>query len=167
MFTTNSPCTTFITPQDADVPDQLTKLIDSATSSLRFIIYGCTLQPFFDAIARAYARGVDVQGIFDHSQACGPKESARLHALFLAVPPAKFRIGTSEDAHQIVHLKGLWIDNAAVWTGSWNFSDSATQQVNHVDIFTACPNRAQHFQQAFDTLWAFIDQNEQAYQQAA
>jgi len=188
MFTTETTCTTYITPQDQGVADCLVELIDGATTSVRFMIYGCTHPKFFDAIKRAVARGVDVKGIFDHTQACGPKEAAALHGLFLAGDPRSFRIGTSEVGHQIVHLKGLWINYAessqppagqqfetwqdavaagypVTWSGSWNFSESATSQVNNVDIMPGVL-RAQSFQGAFDALWRFIDTHEQHYQVA-
>lgn len=190
MFTTETTCTTFITPQDANVADALAELIDAAKTSVRFVIYGATHPAFFDAIGRAHARGCDVRGIFDHTQACGPKEAAALHKLFLSVPPDRFRIGTSESRHQIVHLKGTWINYASAadadrapgqfgtwqeaaaagypvtWSGSWNFSESATDQVNNVDIMPGIC-RAQAFQAAFDALWSFIEQHEQGYQRAS
>lgn len=165
MFSETAPITTYLTPDDRQVPDELVKLVDGAQQTVRFIIYGCTLQAFFDAIVRAVERGVDVKGIFDHSQAVGPKEAAALHALWLKVAPDSFRIGTSEVAHQIVHLKGLWVDGRTVWSGSYNFSDSAAKQVNHADVVES-ESRAAAFQRAFDELWTWISAHEPQYQEA-
>ena len=190
MFTTETTCTNLLTPQDGNVADVLAELIGSASSAVRFIIYGATHPKFFDALAAAHGRGVDVRGIFDHTQACGPKEAAQLHRLFLAVPAERFRIGTSEVGHQIVHLKGCWINYAGpadaqkvagqfgtwqeaaagccpvTWSGSWNYSESASAQVNNLDIMLGIC-RAQAFQAAFDALWSFIEQHEQGYQRAS
>jgi phosphatidylserine/phosphatidylglycerophosphate/cardiolipin synthase-like enzyme len=159
MFTDQAPTITFLTPGDHDVPSQLVALIDQAQTSVRFIIYGCTLSVFYEAVLRAIARGVDVKGIFDHTQSAGAAEHAALLRFFKTADPASFRIGTSELSGQIVHLKGIWRDARIVWSGSWNFSDSATLQVNHVDIMDSS-RRAVVFQSAFDELWEFITVHE-------
>ncbi len=166
MIAETVPICTYITPYDTSIPDVLRKFLDSARVSIRVIIYGATLPSLFDGMVAAHQRGVDVRAIFDHSQATGHAESQMLHALFLQIPPAQFRIGTSPMSHQIVHLKASWIDSARVWSGSWNYSTSATSQVNNIDVIESTA-RAAAFDDAFSKLWAYIDTNEKAYQLSA
>ena len=45
---------------------------------LRTMIYGCTLQPFFDALIAAHRAGCDVRVIFDHTQAAAANERITL-----------------------------------------------------------------------------------------
>lgn len=53
----------------------------------------------------------------------------------------------------------MCIDGVHVITGSYNFSTSAAEQVNHMD-FIYSPDRAQWFTNFFNTLRAWIVKNE-------
>lgn len=166
MYSETASLTTYITPWDSAGPELMAEFLAGAKQSIRFIIYGATLPQFFDGLVAAHKRGVDVRGVFDHTQAAGRAESQMLHALFLQIPASNFLIGTSPKAHQICHLKGSWIDGQTVWSGSWNYSTDATSQVNNIDIVQST-KRAAAFQSAFDELWQFISTHEQAYQPKA
>lgn len=141
-------------------------------AKLRTMIYGCTWQPFFDALVTAKNAGADVKVIFDHTQACGPKEKARIEALVAAgfVDGEDFLIGTSPAQHQIVHLKrtAIWTPDgkAAVEFGSWNYSDSATKQLNDVTIVES-QHIAAYTDMAFNYLWQWIKTHEAAMQMGA
>lgn len=186
MITTVTSQDTYLTPWDTGVEAALVSLIDHAQTAVRLLIYGFTLPTVVDALIRAHQRGVDVRGVFDHSQSTDAVEVAQLHRLFLAVPPDQFRIGTSPESHQIVHLKCCYINYAetlaapapqqfatvsdaidagypVTFAGSWNFSTSATKQANHVDI-TPGIDRAAAFHLAFLNLWSYISENEPQYQ---
>ena len=138
-------------------------------AKLRTMIYGCTLQPFFDALIEAHRCGADVKVIFDHTQAAGRAEApqiARLREAGLA-DGQHFLIGTSPVHHQIVHLKAtvIWTPDGKVGVedGSWNYSTSASQQMNDL-CFTASPGLADYYKQAFDRLWAWVLAHEPQYQ---
>src|SRR5579872_424156 len=124
MLTETVQVETLITPWDSTPKpeDLMAQFLASAQKTIRFAVYGCTLPSYFNGLIAAHARGIDVKGIFDHTQAAGKAEAAQLHALFAQVPQSNFLVGTSPKAHQIVHLKGCWIDGLRVWSGSWNYS---------------------------------------------
>ena len=136
---------------------------------LRTMIYGCTLQPFFDALIAAHTAGGDVRVIFDHTQAAGKAEAPQIERLLDAglVDGEQFLIGTSPVHHQIVHLKATVIrtpdGRVTVEDGSWNYSVSASQQLNDL-CFTESDALARYYEQAFDRLWDWVKSNEPQYQ---
>ena len=138
-------------------------------AKLRTMIYGCTLQPFFDALIEAHRCSADVRVIFDHTQAAGRAEAPQIERLRAAglVDGEHFLIGTSPVHHQIVHLKAtvIWTPDGKVGVedGSWNYSASASQQMNDL-CFTASAGLAEYYAQAFDRLWAWVQANEPQYQ---
>ena len=122
-------------------------------AKLRTMIYGCTLQPFFDALIAAHTAGCDVRVIFDHTQAAGKAEAPQIDRLIAAglKDGEHFLIGTSPVHHQIVHLKATVIrtpDNkVTVEDGSWNYSVSASQQLNDL-CFTESDALANYYEHA-------------------
>ena len=138
-------------------------------AKLRTMIYGCTLQPFFDAVIAAHRAGADVGIIFDHTQAAGRAEAPQIERLKAAglVDGQHFLIGTSPEHHQIVHLKAtvIWTPGGRVGVedGSWNYSPSASLQMNDL-CFTASPALGDYYAKAFDALWAWVKQHEPQYQ---
>jgi hypothetical protein len=179
---------THITPGDQDVVAAQKQFITSAKTALRFSIYGATLQEFFDSVIQMDNAGLDCMGLFDHTQSAGPKEHELVTEFYKRVKnPANYLIGTSPDAHQILHLKGIWINHSSLtpyagapqqfdtwedaaaagypctWSGSWNFSDSASSQFNNVDLLPGT-DRAQGFNDAWDKIFAWVKANEQQYQ---
>ncbi|CAZ88636.1 putative Phospholipase D/nuclease [Thiomonas arsenitoxydans] len=138
-------------------------------AKLRTMIYGCTLQPFFDALIEAHRCSADVKVIFDHTQATGRAEAPQIERLCEAglVDGEHFLIGTSPVHHQIVHLKAtvIWTPDGKVGVedGSWNYSTNASQQMNDL-CFTASPGLADYYTQAFERLWAWVLANEPQYQ---
>ena len=140
-------------------------------AKLRTMIYGCTLQPFFDALIAAHTAGCDVRVIFDHTQAAGKAEAPQIDRLIAAglKDGEHFLIGTSPVHHQIVHLKATVIrtpDNkVTVEDGSWNYSVSASQQLNDL-CFTESDALARYYEQAFDRLWDWVSAHEPQYQKS-
>ena len=138
---------------------------------LSTMIYGCTLQPFFDALIAAHRAGCDVRVIFDHTQAAGRAEAPQIERLMAAgLEDGKHcLIGTSPVHHQIVHLKATVIrtpdGRAVVEDGSWNYSVSASQQLNDL-CFTESDALARYYEQAFDRLWDWVKVNEPQYQES-
>ncbi len=138
-------------------------------AKLRTMIYGCTLQPFFDAVIAAHRAGADVGIIFDHTQAAGRAEAPQIERLKAAglIDGQHFLIGTSPEHHQIVHLKAtvIWTPDSSVGVedGSWNYSPSASLQMNDL-CFTASPALGDYYAKAFGALWAWVKQHEPQYQ---
>ena len=138
---------------------------------LSTMIYGCTLQPFFDALIAAHEAGGEVRVIFDHTQAAGRAEAPQIERLMAAglEDGEHFLIGTSPVHHQIVHLKATVIrtpdGKAMVEDGSWNYSVSASQQLNDL-CFTESDALARYYEQAFDRLWDWVSAHEPQYRKS-
>ncbi len=148
-------------------------LASAAQSGARLstMIYGCTLQPFFDALIAAHKAGCEVRVIFDHTQAAGRAEAPQIERLMAAglVDGEHFLIGTSPVHHQIVHLKATVIrtpdGKMVVEDGSWNYSVSASQQLNDL-CFTESDALARYYEDAFDRLWDWVNTHEPQYQKS-
>lgn len=167
MLTYPAQITTYLTPADGDAAlAALLALINSAKERVRVLMYGFDHPQLVDALAAAHTRGVDVQLVLDHTQACGPSEVAALHRLLLTLPAANIRIGTSPVDHQILHIKAVVVDGLNVASGSLNWSPSAFKQINSLDICSSA-DAAAGIEALFDSTWAWISANEPAYQPAA
>lgn len=156
--------TRLVTPYQ-DALKAFEAFLASAQTSIRTMIYGCTLQPFFDVLIAARSRGLDVKIIFDHSQAEGMAEQREIERLVGAgfVDGRDFVVGTSPQAHQLCHIKATWLDGAHVEDGSLNYSPSGLKQINTVS-FSDWPQWAQYLDTVFAGTWALILEHEAAYQ---
>ena len=164
MYTETAEISTYFLPDDAAAVDlALVAFLAAAKSTIRFSLYGATHPALFAGLVAAHKRGVMVTGLFDHTEAGTPTEVVQLHALCTVVPPDHFRVGTSPDAHQILHCKCIVVDSAYVWSGSWNPSNSADKQFNNVDVVPST-QRAAAFEAKIAELWTWISANEAAYQ---
>jgi hypothetical protein len=166
--------TTYITPFADPQPALIAFLARAAVpgARVRVMIYGCTWEPFYEAMANAKKAGADVKIIFDHTQSAGPKEHQHIEWLRTQgfVDGADFIIGTSPVHRQIVHLKrtAITLPDGSAWVerGSLNYSDSAFMQLNDVTIEQS-PANAKYTDMAFDYLWQWILLHEQVMQLTA
>lgn len=115
---------------DDNVQQELIKLIEHETRSIKMAIFMLTTKAITDALCAAHARGVKVAVITDNM--CVRERWSKIHQLTkagLAVyeyTPA----ATQSRANDLMHHKFVIfshnIDNKAlVWTGSFNFTQSA------------------------------------------
>lgn len=164
VIQTDEPTQYFITPFQ-DGASIFTSFLQQAQSKIRSMIYGFTLQQAFDILIAKKEAGADAKAILDHTQAMGHAEKPQIERLVAAgwKDGVDFLIGTAPDHHAINHLKATWLDGQHVLTGSWNYSQSATQEYNDISIVTS-PELAATMDKAFDFAWAWILANEQAYQ---
>lgn len=162
---TGSPKQTRLVTPYQDGLKAFEAFLGSAEHSIRTMIYGCTLQPYFDALIAAKAKGTDVRIIFDHTQAEGHAEKPEIERLVAAgfVDGTDFLIGTSPEAHQICHIKATWIDGTHVEDGSLNYSPSGLKQINTV-TFSEWPEWAAYLDTVFAETWAFVLAHEAQYQ---
>jgi len=128
------------------------------------MIYGATLEAFFDDVLAARQRGVDVKVIFDHEQSTGHTEHPMIQKLVDSgfVDGIDFVIGTSPEAGQIIHIKATWIDGRWVEDGSLNYSVSAFKQINTIGIMD-WPEYALYLDNIFETQWKWILDHDQRY----
>lgn len=143
-------------PQD-DIQAEIIKEVHKARKSLYIAIYAFHLPPLTDLLIEKYQQGVDIHCILDFSQSEEKAEKPEVEKLVEA--GIDVVIGTSPKAHQIMHEKALCIDGVHIITGSYNFSTSATEQVNHMD-FIFSKDRAEWFINFFHDLRAWIVKNE-------
>ena len=136
-------------PED-DIQTKLLDELSKATTKIRIIIYGFTLEPLVDRIIQKHTAGLDVRCILDLTQSKGVTERVQVQKLKDA--GVDFIEGTSPVAGAIIHEKAITIDDKQIITGSYNFSASAAKQVNHMD-FIYSRELATDFNDIFDQLY--------------
>lgn len=156
--------TRLVTPY-ADGLRAFSAFLGSSRSKMRTMIYSATLGLFYDDLLAARERGVDVKVIFDHTQSTGQAERPQIQRLLDSgwVDGKDFVIGTSPEAHQIIHIKATWIDDRYVEDGSLNYSPSAFKQINTV-TFSDWPEYASYLDDIFTTSFKWILEHEPSYQ---
>ena len=173
-----------IQEQAQQVADRFANFVDGATTTLDVCIYDFRLdfdavrQTIVDAINGAAARGVNVRIAYDKAQ---ETEDGPILKQFRVAGGDPAPIGTdhflrtgaglheavairgiSEEAidpgSQIMHQKFMIKDgatnDAAVWTGSTNFTvDAWALQDNNILVASACPELATAYGREFEELW--------------
>ena len=116
----NTPIEVLFSPEDS-VLERLVQIIQTAESSVYFMVYSFTLDPLAEALLARAQAGVQVAGLFDEDQYKSNQkgEFDRLRAARLDV-----RLDGSPGK---MHHKVLIIDQKIVVTGSYNFSASAEE----------------------------------------
>ena len=125
LFTTNQhggPENTCTRP----VCRNLVGLIDAATTSIDFSVYGVRAQDHvIDALAAAQNRGVSVRGVVDSEDgACSAFAYPDTATLIDVLAPGSVHCDTGPGYSYIMHNKFFVFDDAKVWTGSTNLSDT-------------------------------------------
>ncbi|MBU6453936.1 MAG: hypothetical protein KGS72_19310 [Cyanobacteria bacterium REEB67] len=142
--------------------DTYLKFMDGTRQSLRVAVYNLSDPRVVDKAIELKQRGVnDIIFLLDKSQTVsrsGPKEQALINRLRAA--GIEVVVGTSEQKHNIMHLKvtirdGLWVED-----GSWNYSKSANTQANDINIIKS-PKRAALFLADWQRMYAFMKTQDQ------
>jgi phosphatidylserine/phosphatidylglycerophosphate/cardiolipin synthase-like enzyme len=107
-------------------------LIDSAKQEIHGNAYGLTDPQFCDALIRAKVRGVEVVFTVDKTQAAGRAAKPLIKKMKNA--GIEVLEGKSPVKNQLLHLKSFEVDKVTLEEGSWNYSPSASQQFNVVNI---------------------------------
>lgn len=126
---------------------QLVQRIDSAQKTIDVAIYSFTLDSVSDALIAARERGVVVRVLFDSSQASSEySEDEKLAKAGIPVKRLNMERG-------IMHNKYVIIDSQLVGTGSFNYSQNASQFNRENLVFISNPEIAQRFENDFEKLW--------------
>ena len=145
----------FTAPQYPDNPANhrdgldttLVRLMDSATHTLDVADYDFDLADVADAMVRAKGRGVTVRMVTDSDTVANTKDMA-IQSAFAKVKGAG--IPVVEDMRgPIMHNKFTVVDNAAVQTGSWNYTDGDTYHLNNNMIVIREPRIAANYTAEF------------------
>ena len=100
---------------------QVIKVIDDADKYVYFAIYTFTKENIADALVRAKARGLIVEGITDAIQSTSEYQKPVLEKLAEAGIPVE----TQKHTDGIMHIKAIVTDKSYA-LGSYNWTDSAT-----------------------------------------
>jgi phosphatidylserine/phosphatidylglycerophosphate/cardiolipin synthase-like enzyme len=127
---------------DDGIEQRLLELLEAAERSILFMAFSFTTDSFAEAMLAAQARGLEVSGIFDESQAFGSgSEYEPLLAdgldVYLDGNPAK------------LHHKVIIIDSEIVITGSYNFSKSAETRNDENLVILFSPEIVAEFEAEF------------------
>jgi phosphatidylserine/phosphatidylglycerophosphate/cardiolipin synthase-like enzyme len=109
--------TVYFSP-DGGATDAIVRALSEAKKSVLVQAYSFTSAPIAEALVDAHKRGADVKVILDRGQVTAKYSSADFlqHA---GIPT------WIDSAHAIAHNKVMVIDDAAVVTGSFNFTKAA------------------------------------------
>ncbi len=126
---------------------QLIQRINAAQKTIDVAIYSFTLDSVSDALIAAHQRGVSVRVLFDSGQASSEySEDEKLAKAGILVKRMNLEKG-------IMHNKYLVIDSQLVGTGSFNYSQNASQFNRENLVFISNPETAQQFEKDFERLW--------------
>lgn len=150
----NKEIITWVTPYDGgNAHADTVRLINKAKKRIRVSAYAFTDTLIARALSQAVSRKVDVKVILDKSQAQNKYEAPVLDELKQGA--VQYKIGTSPVDSQLLHMKMITVDGTYTMTGSYNFSLSAANQFNELDIIKS-KKRAQLFEFYWDKVWDSI-----------
>ncbi|HEU5100526.1 MAG TPA: phospholipase D-like domain-containing protein [Roseiflexaceae bacterium] len=159
---------------------QLITLINSAQQTIDIAAYDFDLQNVATALAQAAARGVRVRMVTDSdtldraqgrqplalSSPTSPEERETLAIISeqanTQTQLIQQAIGIVQRANipivddqrpAIMHHKFVVVDNRAIWTGSWNFTDGDTYRLNNNAIKIVSTELAQNYTAEFEKMF--------------
>jgi phosphatidylserine/phosphatidylglycerophosphate/cardiolipin synthase-like enzyme len=136
-------------PRAGQHPDQaLINVINSANNSLDIAIYSLTKKEIVNAIVADEKRGVKVRIITDKTEAKNKPQALELAILSSTGIPIKINTHSG-----LMHLKMTIADNSTVTTGSYNYSQQATNENDEVLVVIQDPTMAQSWDSEFNAMW--------------
>jgi phosphatidylserine/phosphatidylglycerophosphate/cardiolipin synthase-like enzyme len=148
----------FTTPRYPDKPayhhggldTQLVAFINSAQKTVDVAAYDFDLENVANALAKAAARGVRVRMVTDTDTLTN--DNPKVQKAFDMLKQAKIPI-VDDQRGPIMHNKFMVVDGAAVWTGSWNFTDGDTYHLNNNAIKIVSRDLAQNYTAEFEKMF--------------
>src|SRR6266508_1842518 len=148
----------YTTPRYPDKPayhsggldTQLVAFIDSAQKTVDIAAYDFDLENVANALSEAAARGVRVRMVTDSDTLTN--DNPKIQKAFSILKQANIPI-VDDQRGPIMHNKFMVVDSAAVWTGSWNFTDGDTYHLNNNAIKIASPDLAQNYTAEFEKMF--------------
>jgi phosphatidylserine/phosphatidylglycerophosphate/cardiolipin synthase-like enzyme len=136
----------YFSPDDG-VEEHLVQLLDTASSSVRFLAFSFTSDALGAAVIRAAEAGLIVSGVMDLDQA-NSNVGTELTSFRLA--DLDVRLDGNPDQ---MHHKVLIIDDEIVVLGSYNFSRSANETNDENVLVVHSPGLAQQYLAEFDRIY--------------
>lgn len=146
---------TYFSPQD-DTLKAFLNFIAKAQKKIRIADYSFNLEPLVELLIEKSHIGVDVMLVLDKSESTAQAEKPAIDKLHKA--HIQFVIGTSSK-HKIMHNKFTVIDDEWVQSGSWNYTNAASDEDNFFDIEHSA-DRARFFTADWQKMYDWISQNE-------
>lgn len=140
-----TPIQLYFSPED-EVMTRIIPYVRGAQSSIRFLAFSFTDQPLAQAMIDRASTGVDVAGVFE--KVGSETESAQLGTLYCAKLPVR-----QDGNPRFLHDKVIVVDNRYVITGSFNFSENATESNDENVIIIDNPQIASLYMQEFERIW--------------
>ncbi len=112
----------YFSPQDSAIQN-IIRLVNSAHSSIMYLIFSFTRSDLKDALIGAHERGVDIRGVHEDNT----RDDDRLNTVFTALKNAGVDVYWAEVPHgyTFLHDKVMIVDSLYVITGSMNWTQSA------------------------------------------
>lgn len=134
---------------EGEKPDkQLINLINSSTKTLDIAIYSLTKKDIVDAIISAKKRNVNVRLMSDKTEAATKAQKEELILIKDAGIPIKMNTHSG-----LLHDKYTVVDGSVVATGSFNYTNNATNTNDENLIIIRDSNVAQGYDKNFDDMW--------------
>jgi phosphatidylserine/phosphatidylglycerophosphate/cardiolipin synthase-like enzyme len=136
----------FFSPED-DVLNRIIPIVAGAQSNIRFLAFSFTDYPLAKTMIDRYAAGVDVAGVYEKTGS--ETEGAELRTFLCA------RVPVRQDGNpRFLHDKIIIVDNRLVITGSFNFSNNATDNNDENVIIVDNPEIAALYMEEFGRIWS-------------
>jgi len=135
----------YFSPEDK-VLDRIIPIVANAQSNIRFLAFSFTDYPLAKAMIDRYAAGVDVAGVYEKTGS--ETESAELKTFVCAHVPVR-----QDGNPRFLHDKVIVVDNRIVISGSFNFSNNATDNNDENVIIIDNPEIASLYMQEFGKVW--------------
>lgn len=132
--------------------DLNTRLIDLAGRSVDVAMFSMTLKDNPEALLRAAGRGARVRVILDEAHVYPKPES--LVKKLMSAPGVEFRTLRGTKAYGVNHNKILICDNAAVATGSYNWTFGATFSNHENTVVAQDPVYVTGYARYFEWMWS-------------
>ncbi|WCK54725.1 phospholipase D-like domain-containing protein [Aneurinibacillus sp. Ricciae_BoGa-3] len=130
-------------------PDKLLEsVMDSTNQSLDIACYSLTEKGIVNSIVSAKQRGVKVRLITDRDSTHNKSQAAAIHKILAAGIPVK------ENNHKgLMHLKITIADSKTLTTGSFNYTNAASQYNDEVLMVVHDTSLAKQWDDEFDAMW--------------
>jgi phosphatidylserine/phosphatidylglycerophosphate/cardiolipin synthase-like enzyme len=136
----------YFSPEDK-VLDRIIPIVAGAQSNIRFLAFSFTDYPLAKAMIDRSAAGVDVAGVYEKTGS--ETEGAELKTFVCAHVPVR-----QDGNPRFLHDKVIVIDNRIVISGSFNFSNNATDNNDENVIIIDNPEIASLYMQEFGKVWS-------------
>lgn len=136
--------------QGKECERKVVSLINQSREYIDAAVYSINRKSIVEALIAAYERGVRIRLLTDRSQLASIKDLNDIDRLMIA--GIDVRIHTTQG---LMHTKFAIFDGKTAISGSFNWTDSATERNSEIcNFFIDDPDYAKQHQKLFETLWS-------------